>query len=480
MKRTTILAAGILVASSIGAMSQSYKIVDTGQTKFFDDTQEIAEPRKGQPFYGQDAAFQGIEASYTDNGDGTITDNVTGLVWQKAYEVMSYKEAVAAAEALTLAGKSDWRLPTIKEAYSLILFSGSDVNPELSGGGNGGNPFVNTQYFDFKYAANGNRAIDSQMLSSSLYVGSTETENLVFGVNFADGRIKGYGLGLGGQDKQFMVRFVRGAEYGVNDFKSNGDGTISDRATSLMWSAADSKTAMNWEDALAYAEEMNAKGYLGYSDWRVPNAKELQSIVDYSRSPLTTSSAAIDPLFESTVITDEAGCDDYAFYWTSTTHENSGTTAGSAGVYVSFGRSLGNMSNSQGMPQMGGGERGQRPQMQGRPPQGEMQGQRPQRPEGERTEGERPERTRPEGERPEGARSEGQMQGQGRPGGGGQHPGSSQMGAQSIEPNWVDIHGAGCQRSDPKSGDASVYANGHGPQGDAIRIYNFVRLVRDL
>ncbi|MFI3288024.1 MAG: DUF1566 domain-containing protein [Rikenellaceae bacterium] len=467
MKRKTILAAGILVASSIGAMAQNYKIVDTGQTKFFDDTKEIAAPQKGQPFYGQDAAFQGIEASYTDNGDGTIIDNVTGLVWQKAYEVMSYKEAVEAAKKLTLAGKSDWRLPTIKEAYSLILFSGSDVNPELSGSGNGGNPFVNTEYFDFKYAANGNRAIDSQMLTSSLYVGSTETENLVFGVNFADGRIKGYGLGLGGQDKQFMVRFVRGAAYGVNDFKSNGDGTISDKATSLMWSAADSKSAMNWEEALAYAEEMNAEGYLGYSDWRVPNAKELQSIVDYSRSPLTTSSAAIDPLFESTVITDEAGCDDYAFYWTSTTHENSGTTAGGAGIYVAFGRSLGNMSNSQGMPQMGGvqgGQGGQRPQMQGRPPQGQQQGQM----QGQ------------QGQRPEGARPEGQMQGQGRPEGGGQHPGGSNMRAKSTEPNWVDIHGAGSQRSDPKSGDASIYADGHGPQGDAIRIYNFVRLVRDL
>ena len=44
---------------------------------------------------------------------------------------------------------------------------------------------------------------------------------------------------------------------------------------------------------------------------------------------------------------------------------------------------------------------------------------------------------------------------------------------------WIDIHGAGSQRSDPKTGDPADYAEGHGPQGDAIRIYNYVRLVRN-
>lgn len=48
-----------------------------------------------------------------------------------------------------------------------------------------------------------------------------------------------------------------------------------------------------------------------------------------------------------------------------------------------------------------------------------------------------------------------------------------------IDNNWVDIHGAGAQRSDPKAGDPANYPTGRGPQGDAIRIYNHVRLVRD-
>jgi len=44
----------------------------------------------------------------------------------------------------------------------------------------------------------------------------------------------------------------------------------------------------------------------------------------------------------------------------------------------------------------------------------------------------------------------------------------------------VDVHGAGAQRSDPKSGDPDDYPCGNGPQGDAIRIDNDVRLVDDV
>ena len=44
----------------------------------------------------------------------------------------------------------------------------------------------------------------------------------------------------------------------------------------------------------------------------------------------------------------------------------------------------------------------------------------------------------------------------------------------------MDVHGAGAQRSDPKAGNAADYPYGRGPQGDVIRIDNFVRLVRDL
>jgi len=52
------------------------------------------------------------------------------------------------------------------------------------------------------------------------------------------------------------------------------------------------------------------------------------------------------------------------------------------------------------------------------------------------------------------------------------------MGYISIWGGWIDVHGAGAQRSDPKVGDPNAFPQGRGPQGDAVRIYNYVRLVR--
>lgn len=106
-----------------------------------------------------------------------------------------------------------------------------------------------------------------------------------------------------------------------------------------MWAKDDSDVGMNWQAALAYVQTLNAQGYLGYSDWRLPNAKELQSLVDYTRSPDTTGSAAIDPLFNATPIANEAGSRDWAYYWTSTTHASE--RGGETGVYIAFGRGVG-------------------------------------------------------------------------------------------------------------------------------------------
>jgi hypothetical protein len=71
--------------------------------------------------------------SYTDNGDGTVTDNVTGLTWQQAVPVTRYiwADAVAYCPTLALAGHSDWRLPSIIELSSIVDLgqSGPIINP---------------------------------------------------------------------------------------------------------------------------------------------------------------------------------------------------------------------------------------------------------------------------------------------------------------------------------------------------------------
>ncbi len=61
-------------------------------------------------------------AALVDNGDGTVTDTVTGLMWQKATAPGTYtwQAALDYAESLTLAGKTDWRLPDINELQTLV------------------------------------------------------------------------------------------------------------------------------------------------------------------------------------------------------------------------------------------------------------------------------------------------------------------------------------------------------------------------
>ena len=150
-------------------------------------------PEAGSAYFGQDAQYAGVTPAYTDNGDGTVTDLNTNLMWAKESGAkVTYDKAIAGAAALRLGGYSDWRLPAVQELYSLVNFSGydpsacesADAYPSLM-------PFIATGYFTFQYGNPdaGERLIDAQFISSTPYVGAG---GLVFGVNFADGRIKGY------------------------------------------------------------------------------------------------------------------------------------------------------------------------------------------------------------------------------------------------------------------------------------------------
>ncbi|MCI5150307.1 MAG: DUF1566 domain-containing protein, partial [Candidatus Electrothrix sp. MAN1_4] len=289
----------LLKDTSTTETAVSYPIVDTGVSDYYTNNSLLGSaPATGADFYGQDAHYNGNQPSYTDNKDGTVTDNVTGLMWQKDMgDKITWSEANALASSSTLGGYSDWRLPTIKELYSLILFTGAK--------GDGSDPntytlFIDTDYFvqPFGDTTSGERIMDAQTWSATEYVGTTMGgDATVFGVNFIDGRIKGYPKynppANTSSEGTAYFRLVRGnTDYGTNNFVDNEDGTISDLATGLMWQQTDDGTARNWEDALASAEALELAGH---DDWRLPNAKELQSIVDYTRSPDTSSSAAIDP-----------------------------------------------------------------------------------------------------------------------------------------------------------------------------------------
>jgi len=411
MRNKSFLSAALIVMAALiyaplHLQAVDYTVVDTGQDACYGGSVEITCPEAGESYYGQDAQYDGNQPSYTLSGDGlTVHDNNTGLIWTRSLDTdddgdidvadkLTWTELQAYPAALNaenFGGYNDWRLPSIKELYSLMDFRGTDPSGYEGTDTSGLIPFIDTDYFDFAYGDTdaGERIIDSQYGSSTLYVSTTGGgDQTLFGVNFADGRIKGYGLTLFGSDKTFFAICCRGnTDYGINSYVENGDGTITDSATGLIWQQDDSGTGYNWEEALDYAENLELADY---DDWRLPNAKELQSILDYTRSPDTTGTAAIDPVFSCTAIINEAGAVDYPFYWTGTTHANWSNDAGKWAVYLCFGEALGYMNGS-----------------------------------------------------------------------------------------WVDVHGAGSQRSDPKYDDGTDYSTGHGPQGDAVRIYSYVRCVRD-
>jgi hypothetical protein len=240
--------------------ARSFVVVSTGQNKYYNDTgREIPLPRRGEAFYGQDAQYISISMQYKNNGDGTVTDLNTGLMWQKTPTAdITWDEAATRAAKFELGGYMDWRLPTIKELYSLINFTGRTGRSASDS-----IPFIDTKYFSFSYGdtSKGERFIDVQCWSSTEYVSTTMRDDAtVFGVNFADGRIKGYPKYDPRNRRQGMkkvVRYVRGnTHYGINNFIDNGNGTVTDNATGLMWMKIDSGAlkagpkgdgAMNWQ-----------------------------------------------------------------------------------------------------------------------------------------------------------------------------------------------------------------------------------------
>lgn len=333
----------------------TYTIVDTAQTTCYDSTTGIETTCNGT---GYDGGYSNNQPSYTLSSSGNIvSDNITSLMWTQSTDLdgdgnttdvedkRSYDDAVDYCSSLSLDEYDDWRLPDIKTLYSLIKFNGLDASSYLGSDTSGLTTFLDSSFTKaFGEQDEGERIIDAQYATTTKYVSTTMYgDDTMFGVNFVDGRIKGYPTykNLTQTDNTFYTLCVRGNEsYGQNDFVDNNDKTITDEATSLMWEKDDFQSS-DFEDAISTCEASNTADY---TDWKLPSVKELQSIIDYSRSPDTTLSAAIDPIFNITSLINEEGETDWGYYWSSTTHLDD-TANGIAASYVSFGRALGVMNS---------------------------------------------------------------------------------------------------------------------------------------
>jgi triacylglycerol esterase/lipase EstA (alpha/beta hydrolase family) len=241
------------------------KIPDTGQITSYTST------------FGEDSDYTINPPSYTDNGNGTVTDNVTGLVWQQEDDNQTriWSSALIYCNNSTLGAYTDWRLPTQKELNNIVDYEVHNlaINPVFSGT-NSSDYWSSASDYDTDYA-----------WYTSFEYG---------GVSTSYKRYKNYVRCVRGGSESYTLPF---------DFLDNRNGTVTHSSTGLVWQQEDDNIISRWEIAISYCEGLT---FAGKGDWRLPNVKELQTLVDYSKdNPATDLS-----LFPGTNSSD---------YWSSTT-----------------------------------------------------------------------------------------------------------------------------------------------------------------
>jgi serine/threonine-protein kinase len=82
---------------------------------------------------------------------------------------------------------------------------------------------------------------------------------------------------FGLNDHDQPIRYIQ------NDYKKNGDGTVTDRTTGLMWQQSGSEEPMCCGEVASYLNGLNQSRFAGYSDWRLPTIPELMSLLDSSK-----------------------------------------------------------------------------------------------------------------------------------------------------------------------------------------------------
>jgi hypothetical protein len=259
------------------------RLPDTGQDNAYGASTVIPFPAPGTAYFGQDGQYVTNPIRLVDNG-ATVHDAVTGLDWQKGDNTASFNgyqaggtvigtfnpspgtDVCGALSARSFGGFTDWRLPTRHELASIAAYSGA--SPSLPAA-------------SFPGAA------------ATGYWSSTRSPSAggPFGwiVEFDNGAVLQSPL-----SELHRVRCVRG-ERRDGTFTANGDGTVTDNATGLVWQQA-AQPGRSWAAALAYCEGLLLGGTgNAYDDWRLPNAKELESLVT-TVDNATASFPASDPV----------------------------------------------------------------------------------------------------------------------------------------------------------------------------------------
>lgn len=138
--RERVILIVLLVFTAVGTAG-AFPVPDTGIKQCYDAAGNLIFPcpAPGESYYGQDGNIIHNDMSYTDNGNGTLTDNVTGLLWQKTADtnIRNWDDAASFCSSLDLGGhNTGWRLPDLVELDSIMDLSieaGASINPAFNG-----------------------------------------------------------------------------------------------------------------------------------------------------------------------------------------------------------------------------------------------------------------------------------------------------------------------------------------------------------
>jgi len=238
-------------------------------------------------------------SGFVDNNNGTITDLYTGLMWIKDGngsvsnngttstwdETVSFINNLNSTTTGGFAGYNDWRLPNFKELASIIDYSKNSLVIDE-------NYFPNTK--SAKYWTSNKISLDVQA-----YTGGNPYR--IYSVDFDDGYITyhDWGGGYTGSKPEtpyYYVRLVRDlsttspsilSSTGLQGDPStacnsgctnNGNETITDNCTNLMWIEGGTKTLIGKSNTISWKNAFNLCNNLitaGYNDWRLPNIMEI-------------------------------------------------------------------------------------------------------------------------------------------------------------------------------------------------------------